>query len=197
MLQGVRDLRPHRSELVRNTGQRDDARASVLHSYPRCNARRREWHAARRVERLSPRRVEQPRHIDAATPRHIAQAVLNHRQRHSIFLKRHAQHIGQRPRREVVMRGAETAAQDEQIRLLCERETHHADQRLKIVGDNVDAAHRDPSLAEVGADPRAVGIAYASVEEFVAAQHDDGAQERRPHLTEVPGSRISPRALRK
>ncbi len=98
---------------------------------------------------------------------------------------------------EVVVRGAEPAADHQQVRVAAERVPQGGDEPLAVVGDRQEFRDLDAAPAEVVADEGAVGVPGAPVQQFVAAEDHGGARRSRRHQLLVPGMRITPRAFMK
>ena len=128
---------------------------------------------------------------------HQAHLLLEVRERLRVLLERDTQDLGEALGREVVVRGAETAPDDEQFGLRLQRVTQRRRETLAVVGDGDQLQHFDAAPAEVVADERAVGVAGTAVQQFVAAEHDRGAGCSRRHQSLVPGMRMMPRAFMK
>ena len=128
---------------------------------------------------------------------HDAHLLLEVRERLRVLLEGDAEDLGEALGREVVMRGAETASHDEQVRLTVQRVSQGGRETLAVVGDGERLQHLDAAAAEVVADERAVGVTGAAVEQFVAAQHDGGARRAGRHQSLVPGMWMMPRAFKK
>ena len=98
----------------------------------------------------------------------------------------HAEGLREARGREVVVRGAQTAADDEQVGLAGEAVLSAAVSRSRVVGDGEHARDLDAARAEVGADEGPVGVARAAVEQLVAAQDDRGARQVTTHRRAGP-----------
>ena len=126
-----------------------------------------------------------------------AGALLDEGERVRIFLERDPEHLRQALGGEVVVRGAQPAADHQQVGVAAQRVPQGGDESLAVVGDRQELRDLDPAAAEVVADEGAVGVAGAPVQQFVAAEDHGGARRTRRHQLLVPGMRISPRAFLK
>ena len=128
---------------------------------------------------------------------HGADALLDEGERVRVLLERHAEHLREALRREVVVRGAEAAPDDEQVRIAAESVPKGGAQSFAVVGDGEQLGHLDAPAAEVVAHEGAVGVPGAAVQKLVAAEDHGGARRPRRHQSLVPGIRITPRAFMK
>ena len=113
-------------------------------------------------------------------------------------VERHVEDLRQALRGEVVVRGAQPAADHQQVRRAAESVPQGGAETLPVVGDREQFGDLDAAPAEVVADEGAVGVAGAAVQQFVAAEDHGGARCSRRHQSLlVPGMRITPRAFMK
>ena len=126
-----------------------------------------------------------------------AHLLLQVRQRRLILAEVHPERLREALGGQVVVRGTEPAPHHEQVGLSREHVAQRGGETLAVVGDDEELEDLDAAPAEIVADERAVGVARAPVEQFVAAEDDGGARRPRRHQSLVPGIRMTPRALRK
>jgi len=139
-------------------------------------AGRRHGSRASREQRLSASERQQAAEVEAAPRRDHAQALLEHGERRRVLFEADLESLGQAACSEIVMSGAETAADDQQVGSGGQREAQRLNEAPFIVGDREQADHLDAAVAEVGAQKRSIGVPGASVEQLVAAEHYRGPQ---------------------
>ena len=152
-------LEPHLLEFVGHAGIGEDARPPGARGDAGGDAGRRHGSGAGRELRLSPR---EPREglavVEVTAFRDDADALLDEGQRVWVFLEGHAEHLGEALGREVVVRGAQAASDDEQVRLAAERVPQAATSRSRSSATVSELVTLTPASAEVVADEGAVGV---------------------------------------
>ena len=126
-----------------------------------------------------------------------AGALLDEGERVRVLRERHAEDLRQALGGEVVVRGAQPAADHQQVRRAVQRVPQGGAETLAVVGDREQFRDLDAAPAEVVADEGAVGVAGAAVQQLVAAEDHGGARRSRRHQSLVPGMRMTPRAFMK
>jgi hypothetical protein len=115
------------------------------------------------------------------------------------------QRPGEARGREIVVGRPQATAHQEQIGLRGQREPERRLEEVLVVGHDEQAGYLHSPSTQIGGEEPAVGVLGAPVEELVAAEHDGGGRQSFDGHSwspfdgrwGVPGSRMTPRALRK
>ena len=126
-----------------------------------------------------------------------AGALLDVGERARVLLQRDPEDLRQALGGEVVVRGAQPAADHQEVGRPSERVPEGGGEPVAVVGHRQQFRHLDAATAQVVADEGAVGVAGAAVEQLVAAEDHGRARRSRRHQPLVPGMRMRPRAFLK